>query len=121
MKEAKSGKRGHTPDFRITLVGLADPLEITNAHNEGHAISIALDYLERTGRRGFSPASVTLVEKMPTDLGRHEARVDEAEAQGRVLPPPARPRRPVRGAKAAGQGKPGVEPSGAVLPSTGRL
>ncbi len=38
MKEAKSGKRGHTPDFRITLVGLADPLEITNAHNEGHAI-----------------------------------------------------------------------------------
>jgi|GEM_PF-4589047 len=38
----------HRPDWRVTVAGIE--LEITYAHGDGHARSIALDYLERTGR-----------------------------------------------------------------------
>ena len=85
MKEVdRSG--GHKRDFRVAIAGLADPLEITNAGNGDHATTIALDYLARTGRRGFTAANVTLVEKLPTDPWPGTSReLGEAKAQGREL------------------------------------
>ena len=77
----------HRPDWKLTITGLEDQLEITNAHSAGHTVSIALNYLRRTGRDGFTAASVTLIEKLPTDLKRHTGRPAEAEQTGRVLPP----------------------------------
>ena len=81
----------HRPDWKLTITGLEDQLEITNAHSAGHAVSIALNYLRRTGRDGFTVAGVTLVEKLPTDLKRHTGRVAEAEQTGRVLSLSSRP------------------------------
>ncbi len=111
MKEVdRSG--GHKRDFRVAIAGLADPLEITNAGNGDHATTIALDYLARTGRRGFTAANVTLVEKLPTDPGRHEARAAEAKAQGRELGLAGARSLPGSDSKAVRQGTAGVEPSG---------
>jgi hypothetical protein len=81
MNYTSTGWHGgnHRPDWRITIAGLDDPLEITNAHSEEHAHTIALDYLQRTGRPNYRPSDIPLVEKLPLDLARHRTRSADAE------------------------------------------
>jgi hypothetical protein len=74
--------RKRRPDFRITVAGIDDPLEITNVHGAGHARPLALDYLERIGRPGHT---ITSARPLPGDHARHSARVAEAVKLGRVL------------------------------------
>ena len=99
----------HRPDWRVTVAGIE--LEITYAHGEGHARPISLDYLERTGRGGFTASDISAVERMPTDLARHKARIREAEEQGRELPPSTRLARPMPRRTASPRARiPGIAP-----------
>ena len=81
----------HRPDWRVTVAGIE--IEITYAHGDGHARSIALDYLERTGR-AFASSDITAVERLPTDLSRHRTRLQEARDHRRELPPSTHLSRP---------------------------
>jgi hypothetical protein len=69
-------------DFRVEFENGIE-LDITNAHGPGHARSIAIDYLERTGR---IPGAILATERLPANPVRHQERVETAKALGRVLP-----------------------------------